>query len=209
MASEDKDRRSRMAHSSVNAPAKKDGAGGRFTWGKADDVQDYEPVGVQGPGKVSVSAVNTDMAKSSGASQEVPRNSSEHFPSLAASLQVKAERPHGRAAKPLSQPDARLNFALGTLLAAGGAIAFARKGSLPSLLGGGGSGAALVGSGMLAARYPKRAFMLGTVVSLLLTAGMLPRAIRARKMMPAGMVALIGVVASLYNLSKLRGSSAK
>lgn len=43
---EDKDRRSRMANSSVNAPAKKGGAGGKHTWGAAGDVQDFEPVGV-------------------------------------------------------------------------------------------------------------------------------------------------------------------
>mmetsp|Transcript_8666 Transcript_8666/g.17946 ORF Transcript_8666/g.17946 Transcript_8666/m.17946 type:complete len:297 (-) Transcript_8666:166-1056(-) len=42
---DDKDRRSRMATSTVNAPAKKGGAGGHFTWGAAGDVKDFEPVG--------------------------------------------------------------------------------------------------------------------------------------------------------------------
>lgn len=45
MADEGKDRHSRKEHSSVNAPAKKGGAGGQFTWGAAGDVRDFEPVG--------------------------------------------------------------------------------------------------------------------------------------------------------------------
>lgn len=43
---ETKDRRTNMAFSSVNAPPKKDGAGGQYTWGGATDVTDYAPVGV-------------------------------------------------------------------------------------------------------------------------------------------------------------------
>jgi len=42
------DRRTRMLISSVNAPAKKGGAGGSYTWGSPLDVKDYEPVGLQG-----------------------------------------------------------------------------------------------------------------------------------------------------------------
>jgi len=42
-----------MVTSSVNAPVKKDGAGGHYTWGGALDVMDYEPVGLGGMTKVS------------------------------------------------------------------------------------------------------------------------------------------------------------
>lgn len=45
MAAE-QDRRTRMIQSSVNAPAKKGGAGGSYTWGSALDVQDFQPIGV-------------------------------------------------------------------------------------------------------------------------------------------------------------------
>lgn len=38
----EKDRRTRMVMSSVNAPAKKGGAGGAYTWGNPLDVQQYE-----------------------------------------------------------------------------------------------------------------------------------------------------------------------
>lgn len=45
-----------MIHSSVNAPIKKGGAGGQFTWGNATDVGavDYVPVGTAGMPSVSV-----------------------------------------------------------------------------------------------------------------------------------------------------------
>jgi len=52
MAAE-QDRRSNMVNSSVNAPMKKGGAGGSYTWGAATDVQDFMPVGVA-PGTVGV-----------------------------------------------------------------------------------------------------------------------------------------------------------
>lgn len=58
--SDDKDRRSRMATSSVNAPAKKGGAGGKHTWGAAGDVQDYEPVGAVGSKVTTAPAAETE-----------------------------------------------------------------------------------------------------------------------------------------------------
>lgn len=43
----EKDRHSRMVYSTINAPAKKDGAGGAYTWGSATDVPtDWAPIGV-------------------------------------------------------------------------------------------------------------------------------------------------------------------
>mmetsp|Transcript_98172 Transcript_98172/g.179925 ORF Transcript_98172/g.179925 Transcript_98172/m.179925 type:complete len:157 (-) Transcript_98172:226-696(-) len=48
MADPSRDRQSRMPYSTVQAPAKKDGAGGSYTWGGAMDVKDYESQGVQG-----------------------------------------------------------------------------------------------------------------------------------------------------------------
>lgn len=52
---ENKDRRSNMAHSTVNAPAKKDGAGGAYTFGSAKDSIEYSTsTGPQGPTGVVV-----------------------------------------------------------------------------------------------------------------------------------------------------------
>jgi len=53
MADADKDRRSRMAISTVHAPPKKGGAGGAFTWGSATDTSiDFDASKVQQPVKV-------------------------------------------------------------------------------------------------------------------------------------------------------------
>merc|ERR1712060_706518 len=98
------------------------------------------------------------------------------------------------------------NVIVGCFLTLGGTMGYARKGSVPSLVGGAGCGAALIGSSVLAPRNPRLALILATVISGLLTAGMVPRAIKTKKMMPAGMVALLGIVAFLYNSSKLRSS---
>ena len=45
---------------------------------------------------------------------------------------------------------------------------------------------------------------LATAVSGLLVAGMAPRAIKAKKFMPAGLVATIGAVSLLYNGKKAK-----
>jgi len=50
----DKDRRTRMATSSVKAPAKKRGAGGQFTWGSTTEVDWYDPVGLAAVPNVGV-----------------------------------------------------------------------------------------------------------------------------------------------------------
>lgn len=47
------DRRTNMLISSVNAPMKKGGAGGNYTWGAPMDVKDFLPVGYQGAGVVT------------------------------------------------------------------------------------------------------------------------------------------------------------
>lgn len=99
----------------------------------------------------------------------------------------------------------RLNRVIGALLALGGTIGFAKAGSVPSLIGGVGSGAALIKSGSMADQ--RSAFLLGSIVSALLTAGMVPRAIKTKKMMPAGMVALLGLIALLTNARQLKSLS--
>eukprot|EP00747_Dinoflagellata_sp_TGD_P189303 gnl/TRDRNA2_/TRDRNA2_49470_c0_seq1.p1 gnl/TRDRNA2_/TRDRNA2_49470_c0~~gnl/TRDRNA2_/TRDRNA2_49470_c0_seq1.p1 ORF type:complete len:125 (-),score=26.93 gnl/TRDRNA2_/TRDRNA2_49470_c0_seq1:105-434(-) len=99
---------------------------------------------------------------------------------------------------------AHLNLSVGALLAIGGLFAYVKKGSVPSLLGGGFCGAGLIASGTMARKDPRRAFLLGTIVSAILSAGMIPRAVKTKKMMPAGMVALLGAIALLYNGKKLK-----
>ena len=110
---------------------------------------------------------------------QVSSSSSLHSPrEPRTEVDCKMERPAGQA---------HLNLTIGALLAAGGIFAYVRKGSKASLIGDGGSGGLLLGSGLLASRYPRSSFTVGALVSLLLALGMVPRAVKAKKMMPGGL----------------------
>jgi len=93
---DDKDRRSRMPTSSVNAPAKKDGAGGAYTWGSAADVTDYEPVGLGGMTKIATAPANpaaaeADPAAMAGGARERPKvQDPKQFPALGSASAVAA-----------------------------------------------------------------------------------------------------------------------
>mmetsp|Transcript_34954 Transcript_34954/g.81795 ORF Transcript_34954/g.81795 Transcript_34954/m.81795 type:complete len:306 (-) Transcript_34954:101-1018(-) len=75
------DRHSRMVTSSVNAPVKKGGAGGAYTWGTAMSVTDYEPVGV-GFQKVGVDAAQQPQGIVWTDRQAPPTITSDTFPAL-------------------------------------------------------------------------------------------------------------------------------
>ncbi|CAK9032520.1 unnamed protein product, partial [Durusdinium trenchii] len=96
------------------------------------------------------------------------------------------------------------NFTVGGLLALGGAYGYYKAGSLPSLLGGGTSGALMLASGFMVEHDPQSAFLLGSATSGLLSAGMLPRFLKSKKMMPTGMVSLLGLMAFAYNCMQLQ-----
>mmetsp|Transcript_22436 Transcript_22436/g.62755 ORF Transcript_22436/g.62755 Transcript_22436/m.62755 type:complete len:244 (-) Transcript_22436:91-822(-) len=81
------DRRTRMLASSVNANAKKNGAGGSFTWGGILDVQDYSPVGVTNASKVTVATQAAPMPSTMPVAMavqplQVSLQDRGHFPSL-------------------------------------------------------------------------------------------------------------------------------
>lgn len=81
----DKDRRTRMATSSINQPMKKGGAGA-FTWGSAMDVKDYEPVGANVT-KISTAPVITMAAPvvtTTPTAMNVCISDSQAFPTLGA-----------------------------------------------------------------------------------------------------------------------------
>jgi len=94
---------------------------------------------------------------------------------------------------------AHLNLTVGGLLATGGAVGYFKAGSIPSLVGGLGCGALMVSSGVIVEHDPQAAFILGTGTSGVLTAGMLPRFLKTKKMMPTGAVAALGSLALAYN----------
>eukprot|EP00933_Yihiella_yeosuensis_P031795 TRINITY_DN25415_c0_g1_i1.p1 TRINITY_DN25415_c0_g1~~TRINITY_DN25415_c0_g1_i1.p1 ORF type:complete len:179 (+),score=44.19 TRINITY_DN25415_c0_g1_i1:33-539(+) len=146
------DRKSHGPGSTVNAPAKKGGGGGQFTWGRPGDVQDYDAVGGQGDVKVTVSAApkshnsSTSSKQGQAAAPPIPRDTSAEFPRLGNGPALQATALHGYWGEKEKEKEdlksAKANLVAGTLLVAGGAVGFARKGSIASLLGGGISGLA-------------------------------------------------------------------
>ena len=87
----------------------------------------------------------------------------------------------------------------GSLLIVGGSIGFVKAGSKMSLLAGGGSGLLCL---FLSTKLKEKNFLVAAqVITLLLFLGMLSRAVKAGKFMPAGMVSLLSGL-TLLNLSK-------
>jgi len=96
-----------------------------------------------------------------------------------------------------------LNMGVGSLIALGGAMGFAKKKSVPSLVAGVGLGGALVyTSVMINSGKEFEGHALGSGVGLLLAAGMGARFVKTGAFMPAGMVALLGTVTAAYNVNK-------
>eukprot|EP00047_Mylnosiga_fluctuans_P003756 m.230809 g.230809 ORF g.230809 m.230809 type:complete len:140 (+) comp12114_c0_seq1:99-518(+) len=93
-----------------------------------------------------------------------------------------------------------LNYVAGVLIASGGLAGYLKKGSVPSLVAGVGSGAVYVLCGYLATHGSgPTAHQVGTGVSVLLAGMMGMRAARSGKFMPAGLVATISALAGVYN----------
>eukprot|EP00448_Togula_jolla_P017986 CAMPEP_0170593032 /NCGR_PEP_ID=MMETSP0224-20130122/13230_1 /TAXON_ID=285029 /ORGANISM="Togula jolla, Strain CCCM 725" /LENGTH=183 /DNA_ID=CAMNT_0010916955 /DNA_START=76 /DNA_END=627 /DNA_ORIENTATION=+ len=96
MAAPSQDRRTRMVHSSVHAPPKKDGAGGKYTWGAATDVMDYAPVGL-GTTPVGVMTDVQPMAPQMAPQAPFQANitDSQQFPTLGGAPVAPGARPWG------------------------------------------------------------------------------------------------------------------
>jgi hypothetical protein len=85
-----KDRRSNMAHSTVNAPAKKGGAGGNYTWGSAMKIADYELFGIDFESiRVTTADIRSSMPITEHACFNVSLDDQDLFPPL--STTTKAE----------------------------------------------------------------------------------------------------------------------
>jgi len=83
----------------------------------------------------------------------------------------------------------------GVLTIAGGVMGFVKARSRASLIAGGISGALLLVSGYLVGSGNLTAgLVLGLVLSLALAGQFAPKFFRTRKMMPAGMMAVLGVI---------------
>lgn len=101
---------------------------------------------------------------------------------------------------------AHVNLSLGGLVLVGGAIGYAKKGSKMSLIAGVTMGSLLMGSAYMIAKTDNiyEGHLLGTATSGLMALAMGQRYIQTGKMMPAGMVAVLGAAACGYNIHKSR-----
>lgn len=94
-------------------------------------------------------------------------------------------------------------FGLGALTIAGGAAGYFKKGSKASLGAGVVCGGLLIGSGVLISgenQYGGHALATGT--SSVMALGMGSRYLKTGKVMPAGVVAALGVVSAAYHAKK-------
>ena len=86
-------------------------------------------------------------------------------------------------------------FVFGVLTVAGGIMGFVKARSKASLIAGGISGVALMAAGhLIGTARIQPGLILGLVVSLALAGQFVPKFLRTRKFMPAGMMAILGVI---------------
>ncbi|KAF0853121.1 mitochondrial transmembrane protein 14C-like protein [Andalucia godoyi] len=99
--------------------------------------------------------------------------------------------------------EAHLPFSMALLVAAGGLMGYAKAKSVPSLAAGLGFGALFTGAGyLIQSGKEKEGHDLATVLSVALTAVMGARALRTRKLVPAGIVASAAAISTVYEAQK-------
>ena len=96
-----------------------------------------------------------------------------------------------------------LSLTMGALCIGGGAFAFYRKRSVPSLAGGVGTGLTYLGAAtFINAGEDFRGHALACTAGALLAGGMGSRALKTGKFMPAGLIASLGFVSMFYEGKK-------
>eukprot|EP00667_Euglena_gracilis_P026763 EG_transcript_32547 len=96
-----------------------------------------------------------------------------------------------------------LDLAMAALVPAGGVLAYVRKGSVPSLVGGVGVGLAYGLAAYLAEEQPNAGYTVGAVASLALSIIGLLRFRKTGKFMPAGLLLVLGVLTTVANGSNI------
>ncbi|KAK6342686.1 hypothetical protein TWF718_008079 [Orbilia javanica] len=94
-------------------------------------------------------------------------------------------------------------FTLAALCSFGGAMGFARTGSIPSLVAGVGIGAMYGYSGYLLKKNANYGIELAILASLVLGGAMIPRAIKTRKPLPIAM-SVLAITGGAYYIKKYR-----
>mmetsp|Transcript_6558 Transcript_6558/g.15950 ORF Transcript_6558/g.15950 Transcript_6558/m.15950 type:complete len:114 (-) Transcript_6558:2278-2619(-) len=98
---------------------------------------------------------------------------------------------------------AHLNFTLGGIVLAGGAMGYVKKRSVPSLAAGITFGGLLVGSGILISKNESfKGHALASGATGIMSVAMAQRFFATKKFMPAGMVATLGAAGFAYNAKK-------
>ena len=94
---------------------------------------------------------------------------------------------------------------MAALCGVGGAIGYAKKGSVPSLVAGVGLGAAFgVSAWLVNSGDAANGFGVGSVAGAVLTAAMGARLLKTGKAMPAGVLTALGLASTYYNVTKYR-----
>ena len=82
----------------------------------------------------------------------------------------------------------------GALTIAGGILGFIKAGSIPSLIAGSLTGIVLLVAAFLLPDHKLLGLAIATLVSLLLCGQFVPKFIRTRKVMPAGLMSVLSVI---------------
>lgn len=86
----------------------------------------------------------------------------------------------------------------GLLTIAGGVVGFVKAGSTPSLIAGSITGVLLLVAAFLLPTHQLAGLIIGLLVSLLLAAQFVPKFFRTGKVMPAGIMSVLSVVALVW-----------
>ena len=82
----------------------------------------------------------------------------------------------------------------GALTIIGGLIGYVKAGSLPSIIAGAITGVLLVVAGWILPANRTPGLVIGLIVSLLLAAQFVPKFIRTKSLMPAGLMSILSVI---------------
>ena len=82
----------------------------------------------------------------------------------------------------------------GALTIIGGVIGYVKAGSLPSIIAGAITGVLLLVAGWILPANRTTGLVIGLIVSLLLAAQFVPKFIRTKSVMPAGLMSILSVI---------------
>ena len=98
---------------------------------------------------------------------------------------------------------AHLSFTMAGICAGGGVAGYAKARSVPSAVAGLACGALFLGSGMIIKQGENvKGHGLALLTSSALVGGMAPRALKTGKLMPAGLLAILGAGSAAYHARK-------